>query len=190
MLQIGNAILSLDIIEKEFCCDISKCKGACCVAGDSGAPVTVEEAQLIEDLYPNFEVYLSEANKAEVVKQGFSVVDSDGDLVTPIVGNNECVYTFVDDHGITKCAIERAYLEKKITFRKPLSCHLFPIRITSYKKFDAVNYQQLDICKPGRICGRSEGLPMYKFLKEPLERKYGPEWYAELTYAVENFPKS
>ncbi len=186
MLQIGKAVVSLDVIQKEFCCDIVKCKGACCVAGDSGAPVTTEEAQLIELLYPQFEGYLSDENKEEIVRQGFSVIDSDGDLVTPIVGNNECVYTFVDERGITKCAIERAYLEKKTTFRKPVSCHLFPIRITSYKRFDAVNYQQLDICQPGRICGKSQALPLYKYLQEPLIRAYGPEWYDELTYAAEN----
>ena len=186
MLQIGKAIVSLDVIQKEFCCDIVKCKGACCVAGDSGAPVTAQEANLIEVLYPQFESYLSDQNKEEIARQGFSVIDSDGDLVTPIVGNNECAYTFVDERGITKCAIERAYLEKKITFRKPVSCHLFPIRITSYKRFDAVNYQQLDICQPGRICGKSQSLPLYKYLQEPLVRTYGPEWYDELTYAAEN----
>ena len=189
MLQIGKTIVSLDVIQKEFCCDISKCKGACCVAGDSGAPVTPEEAQIIEALYPEFEEYLSEQNIAEIKKQGFSLVDSDGDLVTPLVNNSECAFTFVDERGITKCAIERAYFDKKTTFRKPVSCHLFPIRITSYKRFDAVNYQELDICKPGRICGKSEGSPLWKYLKEPLVRTYGPQWYEELTFAAENLPK-
>jgi len=157
MLQIGKAIISLDVLQKDFCCDIEKCKGACCVDGDSGAPLTPEEATIIETLYPDFEDYLSEENKAEIEKQGFSVTDSDGDLVTPIVGNNECVFTFTDERGITKCAIERAYFDKKTSFRKPVSCHLFPIRITAYKRFEAVNYQQLDICQSGRICGKSQG---------------------------------
>ena len=189
MLQIGKAIISLDVIQKEFCCDTEKCKGACCVDGDSGAPVTPEEAKIIETLYPEFEDYLSDKNKAEIKKQGFSVTDSDGDLVTPIVGNNECAFTFTDERGITKCAIERAYFDKKTPFRKPVSCHLFPIRITAYKRFDAVNYQQLDICQPGRICGKSMGMPLWKYLKEPLIRNYGSEWFDELTFAAENLPK-
>ena len=189
MLQIGKTIISLDIIQKEFCCDLDKCKGACCVDGDSGAPVTPEEAEFIEMVYPDFKEYLSDENIAEIEKQGFSVVDSDGDLVTPIVGNNECVFTFKDELGITKCAIEKAYFEKHIEFRKPVSCHLFPIRITEYKRFDAVNYQQLDICKPGRECGKSKGIPMWQYLKDPLIRKYGKEWYEEFTYAAENLPE-
>ena len=189
MLQIGKAIISLDVIQKEFCCDIVKCKGACCVAGDSGAPVTAEEARIIEELYPEFEEYLSDLSKAEIEKQGFSLIDSDGDLVTPLINNSECAFTFVDERGITKCAIERAYFEKKISFRKPVSCHLFPIRITSYKRFDAINYQELDICKPGRICGKSEGLPLWKYLQEPLVRTYGSQWYEELTFAALNMPK-
>lgn len=188
MLQIGKAVISLDVIQKEFCCDIEKCKGACCVDGDSGAPVTAEEAEIIETLYPDFKEYLSEENKAEIKKQGFSVIDSDGDLVTPIVGNNECVFTFRDERGITKCAIERAYFDKKTPFRKPVSCHLFPIRITAYKRFDAVNYQQLDICQSGRICGKIQGMPLWKYLREPLTRQYGSPWYEEFTYAAENLP--
>jgi len=189
MLQIGKSVISLDVIQKEFCCDIEKCKGACCVDGDSGAPLTPEEATIIETLYPDFEDYLSEENKAEIEKQGFSVTDSDGDLVTPIVGNNECVFTFTDERGITKCAIERAYFDKKTSFRKPVSCHLFPIRITVYKRFEAVNYQQLDICQSGRICGKIQGLPLWKYLAEPLTRQYGSEWYEELKYAAENLPE-
>jgi len=189
MLQIGKAIISLDVLQKEFCCDIEKCKGVCCVDGDSGAPLTPEEATIIETLYPDFEDYLSEENKAEIEKQGFSVTDSDGDLVTPIVGNNECVFTFTDERGITKCAIERAYFDKKTSFRKPVSCHLFPIRITVYKRFEAVNYQQLDICQSGRICGKIQGLPLWKYLAEPLTRQYGSEWYEELKYAAENLPE-
>ena len=189
MIEIGKAVVSLDILEKQFCCDITKCKGACCVEGDSGAPVTEEEAKIIEELYPEFQEYLSEENQLEISRQGFSLVDSDGDLVTPIIGNNECVFTFTDENGITLCAIEKAYIEKKTNFRKPVSCHLFPIRITAYKRFDAVNYQKLDICKPGRICGKSSNLPLWQYLKEPLIRKYGEKWYNDLEYAANNLPK-
>ncbi|OFX63748.1 MAG: hypothetical protein A2066_12280 [Bacteroidetes bacterium GWB2_41_8] len=188
MLEIGRTIVSLDVLEKKFLCDLLKCKGACCVEGDSGAPVTPEEVEAITEAYPEVEVYISESHRAEIRKQGFAVVDLDGDLVTPLVNNRQCVYTF-EEKGILKCAIEKAFFDGKSKFRKPVSCHLFPIRITEYKRFDAVNYQQIDICKPGRQCGKSENLPLYVFLKEPLIRKYGEEWYEQLSYAAENYPQ-
>jgi hypothetical protein len=188
MIEIGKTIVSLDVFESKFCCNLDQCKGACCVDGDSGAPLIQEEAVLIQELYPVYEEYLSEENKAEIARQGFSVIDQDGDLVTPIIGKNECVYTFQDEKGITLCAIERAYFEKKTNFRKPVSCHLFPIRITEYKRFDGVNYEKLKICKPGRICGKSASIPLWKYLEVPLIRRYGEEWYQELRLAAENLP--
>jgi len=187
MLEIGRTVVSLDILEKQFLCDLLKCKGACCVEGDSGAPVTADEAKAIQEAYPEVKSYINQSHQDEISKQGFAVVDLDGDLVTPLVNNRQCVYTF-EDHGILKCGIEKAFLDGKIKFRKPVSCHLFPIRITEYKRFDAVNYQQIDICKPGRQCGKSEKLPLYVFLKEPLIRKYGEEWYEQLAYAAANLP--
>lgn len=186
MLEIGRAIVSFDILEEYFLCDLLKCKGACCIEGDSGAPLTSEEAAQIEAAYPHVKLLLPEENQQEIVKQGYAILDSDGDLVTPLIANRECVYTYIDGQGIMKCAIEKAFIEGKTSFRKPVSCHLFPIRITEYKRFDAVNYQQLDICKPGRQCGIGAKLPLYKFLKEPLVRKYGPDWYEQLAYAGEN----
>ncbi|MBN1821418.1 MAG: DUF3109 family protein [Prolixibacteraceae bacterium] len=185
MLEIGRAIVSLDIIEKYFLCDLMQCKGACCVEGDSGAPVTVEETKKLEEVYPKVKKYLSERNNRLILKQGLYFTDNDGDLVTSLVGNKECVFTFRDKNGILKCSIEKAFLNGEIDFRKPVSCHLFPIRITEYKRFDAVNYEKLDICKPGRKCGASEKLPLYKFLREPLIRKYGKEWYEQLEIAAE-----
>jgi len=189
MLQIGKTVISLDILEEQFCCDLGKCQGACCVEGDSGAPVTLEEVKIIKEIYPQFEEYLSERNHAEVLKQGYSVTDADGDLVTPLVGNNECVFTFVDEQGNTKCAIEKAYFEKRISFRKPVSCHLFPIRVTEYKRFDAINYQQLEICSSGRSCGKSQKLPLWQYLKEPLTRKYGKQWYKDLEISADEYSK-
>jgi len=186
MLEIGNTIISLDILEKQFLCDLLKCKGACCVEGDSGAPVTEEEVKAIEEAYPEVQPYLSKSHQDEIKTQGFAVVDFEGDLVTPLVENRQCVYTY-EEKGILKCGIEKAFLDGKIKFRKPVSCHLFPIRITKYKRFDAVNYQQIDICKPGRQCGKSAKLPLYVFLKEPLIRQYGEEWYEQLNYAGENY---
>jgi hypothetical protein len=184
MLQIGKTVISLDILEQEFCCDLQLCRGACCVEGDSGAPVTLEEAKQIKELYPQFEEYLSERNREEILKQGFSLTDADGDLVTPLVGNNECVFTFTDEEGNTRCAIEKAFFEKGIPFRKPISCHLFPIRVSEYKRFDAINYQQLEICKNGRICGVNNKTPLWQYLKEPLIRKYGKLWFHDLETAA------
>jgi len=189
MLEIGRTIVSLDILDQKFLCDLLKCKGACCVEGDSGAPLTSEEAKTIQEVYPEVEMYLPESHRAEIKKQGYAVIDLDGDLVTPLKDNRQCVYTYYDEHGIVKCGIEKAFLDGKIEFRKPVSCHLFPIRITEYKRFDAVNYQEIDICKPGRQCGKAEKLPLWKFLKEPLIRKYGVEWYEQLQFAAENFHK-
>lgn len=186
MIEIGRTIISLDVFEKHFLCDLLKCKGACCIEGDSGAPLTKEEAEIIENDFETFQDYLPKKHIKEIKKQGFSVIDSDGDLVTPLVDNRQCAYSFYDQKGILKCSIEKAFFEGKNAFRKPVSCHLFPIRITEYKRFDAVNYQELDICKPGRKCGISNQLPLYKFLKEPLIRKYGKDWYNDLEIAAEH----
>lgn len=187
MIEVGRAIVSLDILEKKFLCDLLKCKGACCVEGDSGAPVTQDEVFAIQEAYPEVEPYLPEDHQKEIKKQGYAVIDLDGDLVTPLVNNLQCAYSFTEK-GIVKCGIEKAYLDGKIKFRKPVSCHLFPIRITEYKRFDAVNYEQIDICRPGRMCGVTAKLPVYVFLKEPLIRKYGQEWYEQLEYAAKNLP--
>ena len=189
MIEIGRTIISRDVFEKHFVCDILKCNGTCCIEGDSGAPLTDEEAIIIEKEFYTFEKHLPEKHKKEISKQGFSVIDSDGDLVTPLVDNRQCAYSFYDEKGILKCAIEKAHFDGKLDFRKPISCHLFPIRITEYKRFDAINYEELDICKPGRMCGISEKLPLYKFLKEPLIKKYGEEWYKEVEIAGEHLKR-
>lgn len=184
MIEIGRTIISRDIFEEHFLCDLLKCKGACCVEGDSGAPVNDEEVEKIRKNYPRFKHLLPERHQEEIEKQGFSVVDDDGDTVTPLVENRQCAYSFYDEKGILKCGIERAWSNGESDFRKPVSCHLFPIRITEYKRFDAVNYEKLKICKSGRKCGKSNRLPLYKFLKEPLIRKYGQGWYKEVEIAA------
>ncbi len=190
MIEIGRTIISNDIFEQRFVCDLLKCKGACCVEGDSGAPLTTEEAEIIQKNYPEIEKYLPEEHKKEIRKQGYSVIDDDNDLVTPLVNKRQCAYSYEDEKGILKCSIEKAFNKGKITFRKPLSCHLFPIRITEYSRFDALNYEELDICKPGRECGKSMKMPLYSFLKGPLIRKYGEEWYHEVELAAEYLNKT
>lgn len=189
MIEIGKAIVSLDIFEEYFLCDLSRCKGACCIEGDSGAPVNSGEAEIIAKDYHLFKDNLPEPHQKEIEKQGFTIIDKDGDLVTPLVNNRQCAYSYYDEKNILKCGIEKAWTEGKTKFRKPLSCHLFPIRITEYKRFDALNYQKLPICKAGRECGLANKLPLYKFLKEALIRKYGQEWYIQLEEAAEMLKK-
>jgi hypothetical protein len=180
MIEIGRAIVCLDLFIEHFACNLSVCRGACCIEGDSGAPLTDKEAVLIGTEYINFVDFLPDSHRSEIEKQGFSLIDSDGDLVTPLVNNQQCAYSFYDDQGILKCAIEKAFFDGKTNFRKPVSCHLFPVRISEYRHFDAVNYQKIEICQSGRECGQHNRIPLYQFLKEPFIRKYGEEWYIEL----------
>lgn len=189
MLQIERAIISFDVLEKRFVCDLNACKGECCVEGDSGAPLEDDETTIIEDLYPVFEKYMTPEGIKAVKEQGAWVIDSDGDKVTPLVRNSECAYTYKDDKGIIKCAIEKSFLNDEIEFHKPISCHLYPIRITRYPDFDALNYERNKLCIPARILGEKVGVEIYKFVKAPLIRKYGSEWYQMLEIAVEELKK-
>lgn len=184
MIEIGRTIVSMDLLEEFFLCDLEQCKGACCVEGDSGAPLTGEEARALEEHYPIFREFLPAEHREVIEKEGYSLVDQDEDLVTPLVGNRQCAYSYFTDEGILKCAVERAWAEGRISFRKPVSCHLFPVRITEYRHFDAVNYQKLEICRPGRDCGRRNKLPLWQFLREPLIRRYGEEWFVALEAAA------
>ena len=183
MFQIGKTIVSEDIIEKDFVCNLNACKGACCVEGDSGAPLLKEEEKILEDIYEKVKPYMRKEGVREVENQGFAVYDADGDLTTPLVKKKECAFV-IKENGINLCAIEKAYLDGKIDFKKPISCHLFPIRIKEYRDFDAVNYENIKICKPACDCGSKLEMPVYAFLKEPLIRKYGADWYNELLEAA------
>jgi len=189
MLQIDKALISLDVFEKKFVCELGACKGECCVEGDSGAPLEDDEPTKIEEIYPIVEKYMTPEGKKAVNKLGKWVIDADGDKVTPLVKNRECAYTYKDKAGIVFCAIEKAFLEKEIDFQKPLSCHLYPIRITKYEKFDAVNYETNKLCIPARINGERLGIPLYKFVKTPLIRKYGNGWYEQLEIAADEIAK-
>ena len=184
MIQIDDKVISLDVFCKKYVCDLSKCKGECCVEGDSGAPLDDDETAILEDIYPTVEPYLPPASRAEVERQGKWVVDSDGDKVTPIINGRECVYAYRDADVACKCAIEKAYLDGRITCRKPISCHLYPIRVTRYRDFEALNYHEWFVCKPARELGRHVGTPVYEFLREPIIRKYGEAFYAEMQEAA------
>jgi hypothetical protein len=187
MIEIGNTIISLDIIEIKFACNINACKGICCIEGDSGAPITKEEETQIKEITPKIIQRLNTEAQQKIEKQGISFIDEEGDLVTSILDNSgACVFMILDDNGNAKCAIEEAWENKEINLRKPISCHLYPIRITSYNSFDAINYHSWDICKDAIIRGEKLGIPVYKFAKDALIRKYGNEWYKQLVWAAEN----
>jgi len=185
MLEIDQKLISLDIIDKEFACDLKKCKGNCCVFGDSGAPLEPEEIEIIKNHFEKIKPYMTARGIEEIEKQGFSIIDKDHDTVTPLIDNLACAYISYDD-DIALCAIERAFLNKEIDFQKPVSCHLYPIRITKYSKFTAVNYDKWDICKSALKKGKQEKSYLYKYLEIPLKRKFGKEFYEQLKYAAEN----
>lgn len=180
MVQIDDVIISLDVFEKKFICDVPKCKGCCCVEGESGAPLSDKEANLLEEIYSIIEPYILENAKLEIEKQGKWVIDADGDKVTPIINGAECVYTYFEEDGTVKCAIEKAFNEEKIDFKKPISCHLYPIRMQQYKKYRGMNYHYWPICAPARDLGNTIGTPVYKFLKEPILREFGQAFYNEM----------
>ena len=184
MIQIDDKIISFDVFEKQFVCDLSACKGECCVEGDAGAPLKNKELDILRHIYDEVKPYMRDEGIAEIEKQGFFVSDGDGDNTTPLVNNKECAFVAFDENEIAKCTIEQAYNDGKIDFKKPISCHLFPIRIKQYLDFDAINYEEIKICKPACDCGEKLQVPLYCFLKEPLIRLYGEEWYGKLTEAV------
>lgn len=182
MIAIDNTIVSEHLLEKKFVCDLNACKGECCVAGDSGAPLDVEEIKILEEVLNKVKTYIPNDGLKAIAKQGVYVIDEDGDYTTTLVKGKHCAFVYFEN-SIAKCAIEKAYIEGVITWRKPVSCHLYPVRITKYKDYDAVNYSQWDICKSACACGSKLNVPLYKFLKEPLIRKYGDNWYKQLELA-------
>lgn len=179
MIQIDDKILSLDLFEKQFCCDLPKCLGTCCVDGQSGAPLDPNEVELLEMEIAHIKPYLKPEGLEAIKEQGIVVTDLDGDIVTPLINDEECAYS-IEENGITFCAIEKAWLEGKVEFRKPISCHLYPIRVKKYSSYTALNYDQWSICKPARELGVKENLPVFRFLKVPIIRVYGEDFYNEL----------
>ena len=184
MIRIGNIICSLEIVEKHFICDLNKCRGACCVQGDSGAPLTREESELLLREMTHILPFLTERGKTALEKYGPHMIDQEGDIVTPLVnGNEECAFAFFEG-GIARCAIEKAFAEGKSVFRKPLSCHLYPIRTKEYPEYITLNYDVWGICQPARDMGERQKVPVYRFVREALERRFGVEWFRELDKAA------
>ncbi|MGC3945173.1 MAG: DUF3109 family protein [Chryseolinea sp.] len=190
MIKVGEVLVSDEVRDKEFVCNLEKCKGACCVEGDFGAPLLEEELAILEEIYPKVKPYLSARGIEEIERQGTHTTDDEDDLVTPVIEGRECVYAIYDKKGILKCGIEAAYNDGVISWKKPISCHLYPIRITQKKNFEAVNYHKWHICSPACALGKELQVPVYKFLREPLIRKYGEAWYEELVRVIEEEAKA
>lgn len=184
MIEIGDKIVSMDVFEVLFACDYEQCKGICCVEGDSGAPLEPGEAEMLRKYLPEVEHLLSSRAREVIAQQGVSYIDEEGDEVTSIVGGKDCVFTTYDERGNCLCAYEKVYYEGKIDWIKPISCQLYPIRLTKYKDFTAVNYHKWSVCKCALKRGRKEGMPVYQFLKGPLIRAFGQEWYDQLEEAA------
>lgn len=204
MVQVGNVLVSFDVLTKPFACDLAACHGACCVEGDAGAPVTLDEVARLEALLPEIEADLTDEARDVIARQGVAYTDPSGELVTSIVHGKHCVFcqkpqpsqgsqSTQNSHpshssqnpqdsqdSPTLCAIEKAYREGRIAFQKPLSCHLYPIRVSRFGECVALNYNRWDICQSAVLKGQREGTPLYRYLREPLVRAFGQAWYDEL----------
>ena len=179
MIAIDNTLISEDLIEELFCCDLSLCKGACCIEGDAGAPMEQSEIDYLEDNIDKIKPYIPQAGLDVIDEFGVFDVFVDGSFVTPLVNDKDCAFCYTED-GIAFCAIEKAYLKGEVTLRKPISCYLYPVRVQEYENYTAVNYHKWDICADACKKGKTEGIPVYKFLKKPLIQKFGREWYKAL----------
>ena len=181
MIAIDDILVSDEIVEEQFVCDLTKCKGACCVDGDAGAPLENSELRELDKVFNEVVPYLTEEGKSELFRQGKYVYDREFGWVTPTVSNGMCAYGTVDRNGVVKCGIEQAYNDGKINWKKPVSCHLFPIRIKKTKSAELVNYEpREDLCQAACALGKSLKVPVYQFLKEPIIRKYGQEFFDAL----------
>ena len=179
MVEIDDMVISLDVVEKRFFCDLASCKGVCCVQGESGAPLDDKEVKILEDDYPSFKRFLRPEGIEAIETQGTSVIDVDQDMVTPLINGLECAYAIFED-GIARCGIEKAFEEGVTGFRKPVSCHIYPIRVKRYEQMTAVNYDQWPICDDARTMGQNKDVPVFRFVRDAVERKFGSDFYKKL----------
>lgn len=198
MVQVGDVIVSFDVLTEKFCCDLSVCHGECCVEGDAGAPVLLDEVSLLETAVPVVKDDLSPEALAEIDRQGVVYSDPSGELVTSIVNGKDCVFCMKGDLQLaegaaptpcTLCAIEKAWREGRSSFMKPVSCHLYPIRVGHYGSYYTLNYHKWDICQCAVKKGKEENIAVYQFLREPLIRKFGQEWYDELCFVADELKR-
>ena len=180
MFQLGKTIISEDIIQKDFVCNLSACKGACCIDGDAGAPLEKSETNILKEIYPHVKPFLRDKGIQAIEQQGVYITTENGDFETPLIDGADCAYVIFDENKTALCAIEEAYNQGEIDWKKPLSCHLYPIRIKEYSEFSAVNYEKWEICDDACSLGKELQVPVYKFVKDALIRKFGKDWYDEL----------
>lgn len=190
MFQLGKTIVSESIIDNDFVCNLSACKGACCVDGDAGAPLEKEEAKILEEIYPIIKPFLRQEGIDVIEKEGAWVIGDFDEMETPLINNADCAYVIFDENKTALCAIEEAYNQGLISWKKPISCHLYPVRVKDYSEFSAVNYHKWEICDDACSLGKELQVPVYKFVKQALVRKFGEDWYAELEKVAEKHLKS
>lgn len=191
MFLIQNTLVSLDVLEKEFCCDLDVCRGCCCIEGDAGCPINEDELQIIEQMLPELLPQMTKEARAVVEQQGLSYLDPSGERVLSIVNGKDCIFARTDHNGWCYCLIEkmRNGKLKMENFPKPISCHLYPIRLTKVGEYTGVEYHRWDICHCARVKGKKMHLPLYQFLKEPLIRRFGEDWYNELELTATEWKK-
>ena len=189
LIEVEGKIVSTQLFDRKFVCDLSACKGACCIEGDAGAPLTLEEVSILEDNLEEIKPYMREEGLRAVESTGVFYMDQDNEPVTTLVNEAECAFVYFDEQGITKCSVEQAHREGKIDFKKTISCHLYPIRTKEYTDFTALNYDDWKICAPACACGDKLDVPVYKFLKEPLIRAFGKHFFTEMDFVAEELKK-
>lgn len=180
LVEIDDKIVSTQIFDKKFVCDLNACKGACCVEGDAGAPLTNEEVGFLERDLEQIKPFMRPEGIQAVENSGVSYLDEENEPVTTLVNGGECAFVYFDEKGITKCAVEAAFLDGKTDFKKPISCHLYPIRVKKFNEYQALNYDKWSICEPACACGDALNVPVFRFLKEPIIRAFGEAFYKEL----------
>ena len=190
MLQIQNTLVSLDMIEKFFCCDLDACLGVCCIDGDAGAPLSEEEDRKLRELMPEVLPLLTPKAARTIEEEGPSYKDPEGETVTQLIEGSACVYTCMEKNGMCLCALEKARRAGNTRMFKPISCSLYPARIKEYDTFTAVNYDRWKICRPAEKLGKEKGIRVYEFLREPLIRRFGQDWYDELDLTAREYLKS
>ena len=190
LIEVQNKIVSTEIFERKFVCDLNACKGACCIEGDDGALLEKEEVDIIEENLDKIKPFMRRKGVEAVEKGGVSYLDRHDEPVTTLVYQRECAFVFFDDEGISKCSIEQAYLEGEINYKKPISCHLYPIRVKKFNNLEALAYDEWNICKSACACGDKLDVPVYRFLKEPLVRAYGQAFFDDLMLVDQEVKRS
>jgi len=180
MFQLGKTIISENILNTDFVCNLSACKGACCIDGDAGAPLEENELQTMKDIYASVKPFLRKEGIKAIEQQGVFTANNEGEYETTLIDGKDCAYVIFDEKNTALCAIEEAYNQGEISWKKPISCHLYPVRVHNYTEFSAVNYNEWRICDAACALGKELQIPVYKFVKQALIRKFGENWYAEL----------